>query len=261
MRTNTYDAATGTRDALRRPRRGDAHDRRALRRALRRRAGARRSCARPTRWPTVAVPDAGATTSADRLLLLDRVGRGAPSGPASPITYTNNWPHEPLIDNRPTAANVVWSIVSVVLLLAGIGALVWWQAFRADEPNRRSSRPPPIRSRRSTLTPSMRAVAKYLGVVVALFVVQVALGAMTAHYTRRGAGASSASRSRSTCPTPDPHLAHPDGRLLDRDRVPRGRPVPGPGDRRRASRASSGSASTCCSARCCSSSSGSLAGE
>ena len=34
------------------------------------------------------------------------------------ITYTNNWPHEPLIDNRPTAANVLWSIVSVVLLLA-----------------------------------------------------------------------------------------------------------------------------------------------
>ena len=37
-----------------------------------------------------------------------------------------------------------------------------------------------------TLTPSMRAVAKYLGVVVALFVVQVLLGALTAHYTVEG---------------------------------------------------------------------------
>src|SRR5215510_12058615 len=37
-----------------------------------------------------------------------------------------------------------------------------------------------------TLTPSMRAVAKYVAVVVALFVVQVLLGALTAHYTVEG---------------------------------------------------------------------------
>jgi nitric oxide reductase subunit B len=35
-------------------------------------------------------------------------------------------------------------------------------------------------------TPSMRAVAKYLGVVIALFVVQALLGALTAHYTVEG---------------------------------------------------------------------------
>jgi nitric oxide reductase subunit B len=37
-----------------------------------------------------------------------------------------------------------------------------------------------------TLTPSMRAVAKYVAVVVVLFVVQVLLGALTAHYTVEG---------------------------------------------------------------------------
>jgi nitric oxide reductase subunit B len=46
----------------------------------------------------------------------------------------------------------------------------------------------------------MRAVAKYLGAVVALFVVQVALGAVTAHYTVEGQ-AFSASRSPTTCRT------------------------------------------------------------
>ena len=62
--------------------------------------------------------------------------------PGQHVTYTNNWPHEPLIGNRPTGANILWSIVSVVLLLAGIGALVWWRAFRGgDEPSRRSRRP------------------------------------------------------------------------------------------------------------------------
>ena len=44
--------------------------------------------------------------------------------PGDTVTYTQNWPHEPLIDNVPPAANVVWSLVSIVLLLAGIAALV-----------------------------------------------------------------------------------------------------------------------------------------
>lgn len=41
--------------------------------------------------------------------------------PDSEATYTNNWPHEPLISNKPTAENIVWSIASVVLLIAGVG--------------------------------------------------------------------------------------------------------------------------------------------
>ena len=49
--------------------------------------------------------------------------------PGTVATYTNNWPHEPLIDNVPTAENVMWSIASVVFLLAGIGLLIWGWAF------------------------------------------------------------------------------------------------------------------------------------
>ena len=45
--------------------------------------------------------------------------------PGEEITYTNNWPSEELIDNRPSGQIVVWSVVSFVLLLAGIGALAW----------------------------------------------------------------------------------------------------------------------------------------
>ncbi len=43
--------------------------------------------------------------------------------PNSTVTYTNNWPHEPLISNVPSSENVVWSIASVVILLAGVGFL------------------------------------------------------------------------------------------------------------------------------------------
>lgn len=105
--------------------------------------------------------------------------------PESNVTYTNNWPHEPLIDNRPTGANILWSMISVITLLGGVGAVVWWTAFRKGEDE--TATPPgtdPLRS--LTITPSMRAIGKYLGVVVALFVVQVILGAITAHYTVEG---------------------------------------------------------------------------
>ncbi len=105
--------------------------------------------------------------------------------PALRVTYTNNWPHEPLIGNVPTAANVIWSFVSVVLLLAGVGAFIWWTAFRAGhEPEVEVPATDPFGG--VTITPSMRAVAKYVAVVVALFVVQVLLGALTAHYTVEG---------------------------------------------------------------------------
>jgi nitric oxide reductase subunit B len=105
--------------------------------------------------------------------------------PGLRVTYTNNWPHEPLVGNRPTAANVLWSIASVVLLLAGIGAVVWWAAFRAPA---EAAAAAPARDPLAAIepTPSMRAVAKYLGVVIALFAVQVVLGAITAHYTVEG---------------------------------------------------------------------------
>ncbi len=105
--------------------------------------------------------------------------------PGQAITYTNNWPHEPLIGNRPTSANIVWSIVSVALLLAAVGALVWWKAFRSpDEGPVATPERDPLAGLRAT--PSMKATAKYLGVVAALFLVQVLLGALTAHYTVEG---------------------------------------------------------------------------
>ncbi len=107
--------------------------------------------------------------------------------PGSNVTYTNNWPHDPLVGNRPTGANVLWSLLSVFFLLTGIGALVWWHAFRGKaEP----AVEPPLADPLATITqtPSMRAVSKYVAVVIALFCVQVLLGSLTAHYTVEGQG-------------------------------------------------------------------------
>ncbi|MCH2242050.1 MAG: nitric-oxide reductase large subunit [Aquabacterium sp.] len=106
--------------------------------------------------------------------------------PGKVATYTNNWPHEPLIDNHPTAENVVWSIASVVLLIAGVGFLVWGWSFLSKHDEAEPAAPTQDPLTRFALTPSQRALGKYLFIIVALFSVQVLLGGFTAHYTVEG---------------------------------------------------------------------------
>ena len=106
--------------------------------------------------------------------------------PGSDVTYTNNWPHEPLIDNQPSGENIVWSIASVVILLAGIGFLVWGWAFLRDHDEPLPAAPARDPLSLVGLTPSQRGLGKYLFLVVALFVFQVFLGGFTAHYTVEG---------------------------------------------------------------------------
>lgn len=108
--------------------------------------------------------------------------------PGTDITYTNNWPPEPLIDNAPTAAILVWSVLSFIALLAGIGALSWYYVVEKAK----AEEDPPVPERDPLLafdpTPSMRATLKYFWVVMALIVTQVCMGAITAHYAVEGTG-------------------------------------------------------------------------
>jgi nitric oxide reductase subunit B len=107
--------------------------------------------------------------------------------PGSDVTYTQNWPHEPLISNRPTGSTIVWSVISFVLLLAGVGGMVW---YFASQPRSVAEELLPETDPLLGLspTPSQRATVKYFFVVAALWVVQVALGAITAHYGVEGSG-------------------------------------------------------------------------
>jgi len=104
--------------------------------------------------------------------------------PNDTITYTSNWPHEPLIDNVPTSANVVWSVASVLLLIFAVGALVWWHAKTKAEDHLKAPAADPLFSLKPT--PSQRATFKYFLTVIGLFLLQVGLGAVTAHYAVEG---------------------------------------------------------------------------
>ncbi len=106
--------------------------------------------------------------------------------PGSQITYTNNWPSEPLIGNRPPAATYLWSAFSVLFLIAGIALLGWHHAVTHGRAEGAPALPPTDPLAVVQITPSMRATAKYFWVVLALFLVQILLGAITAHYSVEG---------------------------------------------------------------------------
>ncbi|MFN4162615.1 MAG: nitric-oxide reductase large subunit, partial [Stenotrophomonas sp.] len=100
-------------------------------------------------------------------------------------TYTNNWPYEPLTGNTPTSDTFIWSVFSLLFLLGGIGLLAWHYAVYHGK-DALPTPPPSDPLKGLAITPSMRATGKYFWVVVALFLVQILLGATTAHFQVEG---------------------------------------------------------------------------
>ncbi len=235
MRRNTYDPATGVLDGRPGSGPGVRGERRALRRGL---SDGRDAYAIP----------AGALSDPDKLRQLASFffwtsWAASTNRPGETITYTSNWPHEPLVGNVPTGEAVVWTGVSIILLLAGIAAMVWYYAARREEEARWQHSRRAIRCSASKATPSQRATVKYFWTVAALFLVQILLGRRHGALRRRGRRASTASRHRvvpAVHRRPDVAPAARD--LLDRDRLAGGRALHRPGGRRRSSRRGSGSA-------------------
>lgn len=108
--------------------------------------------------------------------------------PGEKITYTNNWPPDELVGNRPAGALLIWTGFSVILLIAGIGGLAYYYASRKDEEIDTENLPEKDPLLALNPTPSMRATLKYFWVVAALILVQVLLGVVTAHYGVEGDG-------------------------------------------------------------------------
>ena len=104
--------------------------------------------------------------------------------PGQAITYTNNWPSEELVGNRPTGSLLLWTGFSVIVLIAGIGLMVWYYARRRDEES--DSIPLTFPLLKEIQTPSQKATVKYFWIVSALLLVQVLMGVITAHYGVEG---------------------------------------------------------------------------
>jgi nitric oxide reductase subunit B len=108
--------------------------------------------------------------------------------PNATISYTNNWPHEALINNVPSTDLIVWSIASCVFMLAGIGALCWYYSSQRNviQDSHVVVENDPLVA--LVVTPSMNATLKYFWIAGALFLAQIGLGVITAHYGVEGNG-------------------------------------------------------------------------
>lgn len=105
--------------------------------------------------------------------------------PGKDYTYTSNWPHEPLIDNNITDGSVIWSGLSIVLLLLFIGILTYYYLLN-HEKGELLKKPETDPLSNLKLFPSQKAILKYFIVISLLIVLQVVLGAVTVHYTVEG---------------------------------------------------------------------------
>ena len=111
----------------------------------------------------------------------------AANRPNNTISYTSNFPSEPLVGNVPTGSAIVWTGVSVILLIAGIGAMVWFYAGWHNETHGRDTPDyDPLVGEK--ITPSQKATVKYFLVVSFLFLLQIVMGIITAHYGVEGGG-------------------------------------------------------------------------
>src|SRR5690606_31957057 len=91
-----------------------------------------------------------------------------------------------LVGNKPPATTFIWSAFSVTFLLAGIALLGWHHAVTHGGEREPHKLPKTDPMRAVVVTPSTAATAKYFWVLLALFLVQILLGAITAHYQIEG---------------------------------------------------------------------------
>ena len=102
------------------------------------------------------------------------------------VSYTSNWPHDALVGNAPTAGTGIWSIASIILMLAAIAAMVFYHAASKEEGDPAPPKADPLFDLKPT--PSMLATKKYFYVVIGLILAQIGMGIVTAHYAVDGNG-------------------------------------------------------------------------
>ena len=105
--------------------------------------------------------------------------------PGQSITYTSNWPFDPLVGNAPVAGALIWSIVSVILLILLLGLAIFLYARYMHEDQYGGAKLVTVLSE-PTPTFSQKATLAYFTVAMGLFVVQILMGALTAHYYVEG---------------------------------------------------------------------------
>ncbi len=102
--------------------------------------------------------------------------------PGENRSYTNNFPYDPSVGNVPTSETILWSALSLIVLLAGIAAVLL--AFGKFDYLGWISRDQHVHPQLlpGAASPGQRALLKFFVVVALLFLAQTLIGGATAHY-------------------------------------------------------------------------------
>lgn len=100
--------------------------------------------------------------------------------PGGQASWTQNWPYEPLVGNTPTTSTFIWTWVSFCFTFFMFGAIIFiYQRWLAEhEPGEHDA----VLASFAPLTLSQRKAGKYFLVVAAVFLLQILVGSLMAHY-------------------------------------------------------------------------------
>jgi len=100
-------------------------------------------------------------------------------------TWSNNWPPEPLVDQRPTWSNLLYTLWEMLALWVGTILVLWVAYDKLLKKNPEDVLESPLTVDR--LFPSQQKLLKYVPVVALFMLLQVVLGGYLAHiYTEPG---------------------------------------------------------------------------
>lgn len=100
--------------------------------------------------------------------------------PGTTASWTQNWPFEPLVGNTPTTSTFIWTWVSFCFTFFMFGVIIYiYQRYLSDPDGKDRD---PVLGVFRPLTPSQRKVGKYFIVVAGVFLLQILVGTLMAHY-------------------------------------------------------------------------------
>ncbi|WP_125567434.1 nitric-oxide reductase large subunit [Companilactobacillus insicii] len=103
--------------------------------------------------------------------------------PGQQYSYTNNWPYDLDAGNVMTSDAMVWTAMSVALLVAGVGLVIYvYKKYHFDMQYAEDFKDIKGIKTDEPITSSQRKAAKYFLIVMLMFFVQVLLGELLAHY-------------------------------------------------------------------------------
>jgi len=104
--------------------------------------------------------------------------------PGDTHTYTNNWPHDPMVGNFVSGKALVWSAISIVAFGLCLGVFIFlYHKYRFNQGHLAFNDKPALQLAQAEISNSQRKTAKFFFVVSALFFLQVNMGGLMAHYT------------------------------------------------------------------------------